>query len=229
MNTNANITYMEAAAIKILNPEDVNNESTTTIKSIPSTNNVHHNNSCTLDRHSETPSTIRNLEIASVNHELHTPNTSRETSTNFNTSKQAFQVIEGGGERETSHHHQITSKNQEDEKLVRKINSILFNLGMVPSRKGYKYIRTAVKISLDDPNALDYITKDIYPAVAKIHRSTCARVERNIRSSISDISPDNVFRKEVFPPNTNKLTNKDFIACIVEYMRMESILDYDPV
>ena len=233
MSKNNVIDYREAA-LKLLNIEDNRNDSKATnpIKQIAPTNNVHYINSCTSSRRCETPSTTRNFENPHIDHELHSQDNSRQTSNPINNATthqvQQFQVIKNGSEDDelTARHLTATdarkAKEREDEKLVRKINSILFKLGMTPGKKGYKYTRTAVKISLDNPESLDYITKDIYPAVAKIHGSTYARVERNIRSSISDISPDNGFRKEVFPGGKDRLTNKDFIACVCEFIHNES-------
>lgn len=62
---------------------------------------------------------------------------------------------------------------------VQKMDDKLMELGYGESITGTRYLRTAVQIYEQDNNAS--ITKEIYPAVAKIHGTTASRVERNIR------------------------------------------------
>lgn len=60
-----------------------------------------------------------------------------------------------------------------------KMDEKLMELGYADNIRGTRYLRTAVRIYDQDNNAT--MTKEIYPAVAKIHGTTASRVERGIR------------------------------------------------
>ena len=100
------------------------------------------------------------------------------------------------------------------------IQGILDGLPLSHALMGYRYIRTAVRLSIEDPTMLDGITKRLYPEIAKKHKSTSSRVERAIRHAIQT-----VWRREGgaarfaelmgFPVDESKPTNSHFIASIV--------------
>ena len=61
-----------------------------------------------------------------------------------------------------------------------KLDRALLDLGHDDFNRGTAYLREAVKIY--EPGMM--LTKELYPAIAKAHKSTGARVERSIRHSI---------------------------------------------
>lgn len=65
-----------------------------------------------------------------------------------------------------------------------KIATLLKKVGISPALLGYKYAKEAVKMVLEDDTVLDYVTKLLYPDIAKKFNSTASRVERAIRHSI---------------------------------------------
>jgi two-component system response regulator (stage 0 sporulation protein A) len=62
-----------------------------------------------------------------------------------------------------------------------KLRRLLYDWGVPPHVKGFRYIASAVEIDLEDPEALDRITKVLYPKIAKMYNTTPTRVERAIR------------------------------------------------
>ena len=67
------------------------------------------------------------------------------------------------------------------------LEQILISLKITANNLGYKYIKDAVLTSLElmKNNQRIYITKDIYPSVARTYYTTPSRVERAIRHSIN--------------------------------------------
>lgn len=60
----------------------------------------------------------------------------------------------------------------------------LIRLGIDPKRQGFPYLVEAVCLAQRNPGQT--VTKEIYPAVAKLYGSSIHQVERNIRSMIHD-------------------------------------------
>ena len=58
----------------------------------------------------------------------------------------------------------------------RRIERLLSRIGMPSHLKGYQYLKTALEICLNDMEALDGITKRLYPEVAKKHKTTKEKV-----------------------------------------------------
>lgn len=100
------------------------------------------------------------------------------------------------------------------------IQGILDGLPVSHALMGYRYIKSAIRLSIEDPTMLDGITKRLYPEIARRHLSTPSRVERAIRHAIQTI-----WQREGgaarfadlmgFPIEYEKPTNSHFIASIV--------------
>ena len=100
------------------------------------------------------------------------------------------------------------------------IQGILDGLPLSHALMGYRYIRSAVRMAIEDPTMLDGITKRLYPEVAKKHKSTASRVERAIRHAIHTVwSREGGSARFAdlmgFPLDEEKPTNSHFIASIV--------------
>ncbi len=102
------------------------------------------------------------------------------------------------------------------------ISFIIRHLNIPSHLKGYKYLRDAIKmmITTDDPDTMSYITKSIYPDLAKKYNTTSSCVERGIRHSIEQIRFASYLRKMIYL-GSNKLsyTNKEVILGIAEYLK----------
>lgn len=65
-----------------------------------------------------------------------------------------------------------------------RISQFLFKFKIQAHLKGYRYLREAIKVVYYDENAINGITKFIYPDLAKKFNDTPSRVERGIRHAI---------------------------------------------
>ncbi|MDO4556863.1 MAG: sporulation initiation factor Spo0A C-terminal domain-containing protein [Lachnospiraceae bacterium] len=63
-----------------------------------------------------------------------------------------------------------------------KILELIHELGIKRTYVGYHQLATAVELVIEDENRLLYVHKWLYTDVAKIHNTTPACVERNIRT-----------------------------------------------
>ncbi len=63
------------------------------------------------------------------------------------------------------------------------VSDMLLSLGIPTKLNGYGYLREAIPLMASDPN--QSITKELYPAVAKLFRCEPKNVERSIRSAIA--------------------------------------------
>ncbi len=82
-------------------------------------------------------------------------------------------------------------------------------------------------MSVDDPNMLNYITKLLYPTIAKKYKTTSSSVERAIRHAIEvawsrgkmDVIQE-LFGYTIHA-GKGKPTNSEFIALIADKLRLE--------
>jgi two-component system response regulator (stage 0 sporulation protein A) len=100
-------------------------------------------------------------------------------------------------------------------------------MGIPAHIKGYQYIREGIMMSVQDSNMLNFITKLLYPSIAKKYKTTSSSVERAIRHAIEvAFSRGQVeILEEMFGYTVNagkgKPTNSEFIALISDKMRLE--------
>ncbi|MFQ6805773.1 MAG: sporulation initiation factor Spo0A C-terminal domain-containing protein [Lachnospiraceae bacterium] len=59
------------------------------------------------------------------------------------------------------------------------------SLGIHGTYKGYRYLVFALELALSDENQLLYVTKNLYPSVARRYHTTPSRVDRDLRTVIS--------------------------------------------
>ncbi|MBR2850797.1 MAG: sporulation transcription factor Spo0A, partial [Anaerotignum sp.] len=62
--------------------------------------------------------------------------------------------------------------------LETKVTNILHEIGVPAHIRGYHYMREAIIMSVNDMDVLNYITKELYPSIAKKCNTTPSRVER---------------------------------------------------
>ncbi|MCL1936125.1 MAG: sporulation transcription factor Spo0A [Defluviitaleaceae bacterium] len=111
--------------------------------------------------------------------------------------------------------------------LETKVTNILQNLGVPASIRGYNYMREAILMGIDNPDILNYITKELYPSVAKKFHTSHSRVERAIRHAIEvawsrgDIDVIIQYFKGTVNINKGKPTNSEFISLIADRLRLE--------
>lgn len=110
------------------------------------------------------------------------------------------------------------------ESLEVTIRNILFSCHIPANIKGYRCLRTAIKMVYQDENLLNSMTKILYPTIAKEHNTTYSRVERAIRHAIEiawskNDYPD--FMKHVI----ERPTNAEFIALVVEHLKLDKLVE----
>jgi len=112
--------------------------------------------------------------------------------------------------------------------IERRVTSILHDIGVPAHIRGYNYMREAIIMAVNDSEVLNYITKELYPAIAKKCNTTSSRVERAIRHAIEVAwsrgqidSIDALFGYTV-SKHKGKPTNSEFIALIADKLRLES-------
>lgn len=106
--------------------------------------------------------------------------------------------------------------------MAAKIPVLMRKVGITPNLLGWKYINSAVILAIEDPMAIDNITRQLYPTVAKMHNSTPSRVERAIRHAIENAfcSITSNIKEAVFG-HTGKTSNKEFIAALAQVVAHE--------
>lgn len=117
------------------------------------------------------------------------------------------------------------SDNQDLETIV---TDFIHELGVPAHIKGYQYIRSAIMMVVDNMDLLNFITKQLYPDIAKAYNTTASRVERAIRHSIevawSRGKPETM--NEIFGytihTGKGKPTNSEFIAMVADRIRLQT-------
>jgi two-component system response regulator (stage 0 sporulation protein A) len=113
----------------------------------------------------------------------------------------------------------------EDMELV--VTDVIHQLGVPAHIKGYHYLRDAIMMSVNDTEMLNSITKQLYPTIAKRHKTTPSRVERAIRHAIevawSRGKMDTIDALFGYTVNgvKGKPTNSEFVALIADKIRLE--------
>ena len=83
-------------------------------------------------------------------------------------------------------------------------------------------------MTIDNPELIGSITKQLYPSVAKAYGTTSSRVERAIRHAIEvawdrgDIDVINSFFGYTVQSTRGKPTNSEFIALVADSLRLKN-------
>ena len=107
------------------------------------------------------------------------------------------------------------------------VTRLIHKVGIPAHIKGYQYLRTAIIKTFENPGIINFVTKELYPTIAKEYGTTSSRVERAIRHAIElawdrgdcDVLGD-MFGYTV-QRSKGKPTNSEFIALIADYLRIE--------
>ena len=108
-----------------------------------------------------------------------------------------------------------------------KVTEILHEIGVPAHIKGYHYLRDSIMMSVEKPEIINAVTKQLYPSVAKKYETTSSRVERAIRHAIEvawdrgDIDVLNSYFGYTIHNDRGKPTNSEFIAMISDKLRLQ--------
>ncbi len=106
------------------------------------------------------------------------------------------------------------------------VTDIIHEIGVPAHIKGYQYLREAIILTVNDMDAINAVTKVLYPAVAKKFSTTPSRVERAIRHAIEvawDRGDLEVLQKYFGYTVSNvkgKPTNSECIAMIADSLTL---------
>lgn len=106
------------------------------------------------------------------------------------------------------------------------ITDIMRQIGVPAHIKGYHYLRQAIKLTVDDPELMQAVTKVLYPTIAKTNKTTSSRVERAIRHAIEvawdrgDVDVLSSYFGYTIQNSRGKPTNSEFIAMISDKLRL---------
>ena len=106
--------------------------------------------------------------------------------------------------------------------LERQVTAIIHEIGVPAHIKGYQYLREAIRLTVEDMDVINAVTKVLYPAVAKRFGTTASRVERAIRHAIEvawdrgDLETLQKYFGYTVSNAKGKPTNSEFIAMIAD-------------
>jgi len=121
----------------------------------------------------------------------------------------------------------ITAARNAAVSLELSVTEIIHQIGVPAHIKGYHYLREAIIMSVNDPDIINSVTKQLYPAVAKSFSTTSSRVERAIRHAIEvawdrgDVDVLNSYFGYTIHNTKGKPTNSEFIAMISDRLRLK--------
>ena len=116
---------------------------------------------------------------------------------------------------------------QKMKKVECKVSDIFVTMGIPANIKGYRFLREAVMLSVEQPSIINYITKKLYPTIAQRHDTTPSKVERAIRHAIEVgwnrgrlDRINEIFNVKAFEVK-ERPTNGEFIALVADKMLLE--------
>ena len=102
------------------------------------------------------------------------------------------------------------------------ITDMLRTIGVPAHIKGYRFLRDAILMVVEDPTLINAVTKILYPDIAREHNTTSSRVERAIRHAIEvawdrgDLETLNHYFGGTVHSHRGKPTNSEFIAMLAD-------------
>ena len=111
--------------------------------------------------------------------------------------------------------------------IRRQISLLVRNLGIPAHIKGCRYIKIGILMAMEDANNVNYITKYLYPEIAKKCNTTIGSVERAIRHAIDIvwIRGNKKLLGEIFGTfvieEQERPTNSEFLAAVADWMRLK--------
>lgn len=137
--------------------------------------------------------------------------------------KEISSLVKGGAKSDNIRH---INEVRGDSMEVR-VTEILHQIGVPAHIKGYHYLRKSILMSVETPEIINAVTKQLYPSVAKMFDTTSSRVERAIRHAIEvawdrgDVDVLNSYFGYTIHNGRGKPTNSEFIAMISDKLRLQ--------
>lgn len=125
--------------------------------------------------------------------------------------------------------YRMNEKDKREQEFNELISKSLNEIGVPARLKGYRYVITAVKRIIENDEALESVTKILYPDVAKKHNSTAQRVEKAIRHAIEvawSKEGNSLAREEfeyIISVGKSRPTNSEFLAKLAQEIKLKYI------
>lgn len=119
------------------------------------------------------------------------------------------------------------AKKKESTNLESLVAEILFAIGVPADIKGYRYLKEAIIIAVEDMDVINAISKVLYPQVANRFQTTPDRVEGAIRRAIEiawdrgDLDTLQRFFGYTVSNTKGKPTNSEFIALLADKLQLQ--------
>ncbi|MDR1538682.1 MAG: response regulator [Clostridiales bacterium] len=112
--------------------------------------------------------------------------------------------------------------------IEEQVTELLHEIGVPANIRGYRCLRTAIMITIDNLDLLHFVTKKLYPSIAVELNTTPSSVERAIRHAIGLVwehgnimALDKLFGYSI-ENRKKKPSNSEFIALIADKFRLEN-------
>lgn len=111
--------------------------------------------------------------------------------------------------------------------LDSQIVATLLEIGVPTRIKGFRYLRTAIKMAVENPDTIHAITKKLYPQVAKAHNTTPSCACQAIHYAIEvawyrgDLDTLGRYFGNSISIMKGKPTNSEFITHISQYLTQD--------
>lgn len=112
--------------------------------------------------------------------------------------------------------------------LEEQVTNLLHEIGVPANIRGYRCLRTAILITVENLDLLQFVTKELYPSIARVLNTTPSSVERAIRHAIGlvwdhgNIQALNKLFGYSVETRKKKPSNSEFIALIADKFRLEN-------
>lgn len=139
-----------------------------------------------------------------------------------------LKLITSDSEKNAQQKGKDDKKEVPEQEMTERVSELLHEIGVPAHIKGYHYVRRAIVLAVEDDEMMSSVTKVLYPTVAREYETTASRVERAIRHAIEvawDRGDFEVFYKYfkfTIDSKRGKPTNSEFIAMIVDKLKLES-------
>ena len=140
--------------------------------------------------------------------------------------KNIRQFFEPNLQRNSTYIKNMRNAKSDDLEII--VTNMIHEIGVPAHIKGYQYLRDSITMVIHDMDMLNSITKQLYPSIASLHKTTSSRVERAIRHAIEVAwsrgkmdTIDELFGYTV-SAGKGKPTNSEFIALIADKIRLEA-------
>ncbi len=113
-----------------------------------------------------------------------------------------------------------------NESLEYHITRLLLDIGVSPNLRGYCYIKTGIRLCVEERSIMESVTKCLYPEIARQFGTTASRVEHAIRHAITKAWERENLQMQLFffgrsLGDKMRPTNASFIATLADHIYLQ--------